>query len=202
MLVAEGAANATIGVVAGCEPRVSDDEEGSSKEGEGSEAGGEDEAGGEEDEAGGEEDEAGGEEGEAGDEEGMGEAGVAMLLEGPGARPPVREAAAATGLLEADTEGRTGVPLPAEGRDTGVLVLTDWFVDAGVFIAGLPSIGGEGRGGDDVVTSEGAGGGGADCGGGNNKAGEGDAKGGGGRGVCQSSKSGVTMRLSYALVCC
>ena len=69
-LVAEEVADATVEAVAGGEPRVGNDEGGSSKEGEGSEGGDEGEAGGEEDEAGGEEGEAGGEEVEAGGEDG------------------------------------------------------------------------------------------------------------------------------------
>ena len=71
-LVAEEAADATVGAVAGGEARVEEegsDDGGNGKEGEDSEAGEEGEAGGEEDTAGGEEDEAGGEEDEAAGEE-------------------------------------------------------------------------------------------------------------------------------------
>ena len=128
---------------------------------------------------------------------GVTEAGVAMLPEGAGARPPVREAAAATGLLEADTEGRTGVPLPAKGGEAGVLVLTDWLVmDAVVFTAGLLSVGGKGRRGDNIMEGGGAGGGGADCGDGKNRVGEGGAEGGGGRG----GEAGVGVGVCIALL--
>lgn len=126
---------------------------------------------------------------------GVGEAGVAMLPEGAGARPPVREAAAATGLLEADTEGGAGVPLPAKGGEAGVLVPVDWLMmDAVVFTVGLLSVGGEGRRGEDIIESGGAGGGGADCGGGKNQVGEGGAEGGGG------GEAGVGVGVCTALL--
>ena len=76
-----------------------------------------------------------------------------------------------------------------------MLVLTDWLVNAVVFIAGLLSIGGEGRRGDNMIKSGGAGEGGSDCGDGKNKMGEGGAGGGGGAG-----EAGIGVGVCIALL--
>ena len=116
----------------------------------------------------------------------IGEGGWGLMGEG---------ALGVTGLLEADTEGGTGVPLPAKGGEAGVLVPVDWLVmDAVVFTVGLLSVGGEGRRGEDIIESGGAGGGGADCGGGKNQVGEGGAEGGGG------GEAGVGVGVCTALL--
>ena len=77
-----------------------------------------------------------------------------------------------------------------------MLVLTDWLVDAVVFIAGLLSICGEGRRGDNMIKSGCAGEGGSDCGDGKNKMGEGGAEGVGGGG----GEAGIGVGVCIALL--